>query len=171
MTNLATWDDLPTKGELKGRINAFLRAFRDGDLTTAFAQCPPMTFVKGEGLKVRTDLTGAALAEHLSHAMFQFVEGQSVAEEALEGAVAAEPSTWCRVITPPGDVEYESLALDFPGRDEDDDDAPDETRATEDGEVLANVHLCGEVTDITARYYLLEHDGKWVLAFGNFDVM
>ena len=65
MTSLATWDDLPTKGELKGRIDAFLRAFRDGDLTTAFGQCPPMTFVKGEGLKVRTDLTRAALAEHL----------------------------------------------------------------------------------------------------------
>jgi hypothetical protein len=31
--------------------------------------------------------------------------------------------------------------------------------------------LCGEVTDITARYYLIEHEGKWVLAFRNFDVM
>lgn len=171
MTDLATWDELPTKGELKARVDAFLRAFRDGDLTAAFRQCPPTTFVKGEGLKVRTDLTGAALAEHLAHAMYQFVEGQSVAEEALEGAVATDPSTWCRVITPPGDVEFESLALDFPGRDEDDDDAADDTRATEDGEVLANVHLCGEVTDITARYYLREHEGKWVLAFMNFDVM
>jgi hypothetical protein len=51
------------------------------------------------------------------------------------------------------------------------DDVGEGTQATEDGEVLANVHLCGEVTDITARYYLMEHEGKWVLAFMNFDVM
>lgn len=178
MSGLALWDELPTKGELKARIDAFLRAFQKGDLTTAFRQCPPMVFVKDEGLKVQEDLEGAELIEHLSHTVFQFLEGQSVAEDALEDAVAEDPSTWVGVITPPGDVDFEDLSLDFPWRDEDDDEdydeddeVPDETRAKEEGEVLANVHLCGECTDITAKYYLMEYEGKWVLCFGNFDVM
>lgn len=173
---IATWDELPTKGELKTRIDAFLRAIRDARFEEALAICPLEAFVKGEGMVLRIGLSKGELREQLRSTMFQFIESQRVVRDALESAKAEDPETWCTLITPPSDVDFEDICLDFPFESEDEDedeleDAPDSTRATGDGEVLANVHLAGEVTDITARYSLGEREGKWFLAFHHFDVM
>lgn len=166
------WSEAPTKAQIKARIDAFLRAFHAGNVTAAFEQCPPLVWVKDEGMKLRTDLHGEELGEHLSHAMFQFIEGQHVVKGDLANAKADRPETWCKLITPPGDVDFADLSLDFPNESgEEYDDVPDDARASEDGEVLANVHLNGEATDITGRYQLLNEGGVWTLAFSNFDVM
>ncbi|MBS2017445.1 MAG: hypothetical protein JST00_31470 [Deltaproteobacteria bacterium] len=167
-----TWSEAPTREQLKTRIDAFLRAVHAADFEGAFEHCPPCTFVKGEGMKVRAGLRGKELADHLAHSMFQAIDGQSAVEEELASARADAPETWCKLITPPADVDYDSLSLDFPNESgEEYDDVPDDTRASSDGEVLANVHLKGECTDITGRYLLLEEGGVWTLAFSNFDVM
>lgn len=167
---MSTWDELPSKGQLKERIDAFLRAFHAADFDEAFRQCPPLVYEKDKGMILRPGLAAAERAQHLSHAMFQAIDGQSAIEGKASGAVATKPETWCMFITPPKEVDYADLSLQFPGGD-DDDDGPDDARAEEEGEVLANVHLEGEVTDITGRYSLMQHDGKWILAFENFDVM
>ncbi|MBX3233425.1 MAG: hypothetical protein KIT84_37640 [Labilithrix sp.] len=122
-------------------------------------------------MKLRTDLSGEALGEHLSHAMFSSIDGQHAVRDDLGGAKADDPATWCKLVTPPGDVGFD-MSLDFPNDSgEEYDDVPDDTRASGDGEVLANVHLKGESTDITGRYTLMTKDGVWTLAFSNFDVM
>jgi len=174
--SIAGWDELPTKGELKARIDAFLRAVHEARFDEAFSICPLESFVKGTGMVVQTDLPPEAIREQLRATMFQFIEGQQVVREVLASAKAEDPRTWCAWITPPGEVGFEDICLEFPFDDEDEDaddleDAPDSTRATEDGEVVANVHLRGEVTDITGRYALTEHDGRWILTFHNFDIM
>jgi hypothetical protein len=169
MPDYATWPAWPTKKQILERIDAFLSAFQHGDLGAAFRHCPPLVFVKGEGPVLRTDLDDDALARHLSHAMFMAIDGQEVVETQLGNAIAEDPRTWCALITPPSRVGYADVNLDFPGGEGVDD--PDDTVATEAGEVLANVHLGGEVTDITGRYELVERDGAVLLAFANFDVM
>jgi hypothetical protein len=175
-TAVVLWTALPSRAQIKARIDAFLRAFCQGELGQAFRLCPPLVYTEGQGMSLRSDLSGAELAEHLSHAMYQFIEMQSAAADALANAVATEPATWCQVVTPPGDADYADLSLEFPGvYDEDDDieldEVPDDARATEEGEVLANVHILGEVTDITGRYSLERHGDGWILAFSNFDIM
>jgi hypothetical protein len=173
MTVPATWATLPTKRQLLEHIDGFLRAFSRGDLDGAFALCPPQMWVPGQGMVLRSELRGEALGEHLEHAMFQFVNQQSAVEEQLAGCVPSDPRTWCAVITPPADVGFEGVSLEFPFESDGDVevyDAPDDAVASGDGEVLANVHLGGVVCDITARYFLEAHAGGYLLAFGNFDI-
>lgn len=174
--SIASWDQLPTKGELKERIDAFLRAVHEARFDDAFAICPLESFVQGTGMVIKTGLDAAAIREQLQATMFQFIEAQQIVRQALQSAKADDPTTWCHLITPPAEVDFEDISLDFPFDDEESDvedveDAPDSTRAAEDGEVLANVHLRREVTDITGRYALTEHDGRWILTFHNFDIM
>ena len=167
-----TWTEAPTKGQIKSRIDAFLRAFNAGDLKAAFEQCPPVKFVKGEGMTLRTGLGEQELAQIASETMFQFIKGQSVVDDEIKSAKADEPMTWCKLVTPPADYDYEGLSFEFSSDSEEEyDDVPDDTAANDSGEVLANVRLKGEETDITARYALLEKDGVWSLGFSNFDVM
>jgi len=167
-----TWTEAPTKGQIKARIDAFLRAFHSGDLKGAFEHCPPVKFVKGEGMRLETGLAEPELAKRVAETMFQFIEGQSVVEDDLATAKADEPATWCKLVTPPADYDYDGLSFEFSSdSDEEYDDVPDDTVANDSGEVLANVRLKGESTDITGRYALLEKDGVWSLGFSNFDVM
>jgi hypothetical protein len=162
MAKLETWDDLPTRGQIKKRIDTFLRAFHDGKLEDAFAVCPAMVWTD-QGMAVKPGLSKDKLLEHLSHAVFQFLE------EEVDGAALEDVEKWCKVITPPSEADYEDLALEVPGTDSEADD--DRAKATQEGEVLANIHINGEANDVTGRYALTKHDGKWVLAFSNFDVM
>jgi hypothetical protein len=162
MAKLETWDDLPTRGQIKKRIDSFLREFHDGKLEAAFAICPAFVWT-GQGNEVKPGLSREKLLDHLEHAVFQFLE------EEVDGAELGEVEKWCKVITPPSEADYEDLALEVPGTDSEADD--DKAKATSAGEVLANVHLNGEANDVTGRYALTKHDGKWVLAFSNFDVM
>lgn len=71
-----------------------------------------------------------------------------------EGAELTKPATWLSGITPPAELEYEDLELEV-----------------DDDEVIANVYLDGEVTDIACRYRLKEKKGTWHLYFENFDIL
>lgn len=90
--------------------------------------------------------------------MFPSIEGQRAVATMRKGGAAAKRETWAKVITPPSGGGYAELSLDSPAGD-------DEDRAGEEEEVLANVHLAGEVTDITGRYRLERFEGGWVLSF------
>ena len=138
----SSWGERPSEDEIKSRIDEFMRALQRADLVQAFALCPL------EGVDVSDR---AALFEYLSHAMFQFLDE-------AEGAQLEEPHTWLRSLTPPSECSYEDFALEI----DDDEDG---------GEVLANVYLNGEVSDITARYDLNKRSGRWLLTFENFDIM
>jgi len=128
MAKLETWDDLPTRGQIKKRIDTFLRAFHDGKIEAAFAICPAIVWTE-QGMAVKPGLSKDKLLEHLSHAVFQFLE------EEVDGAALEDVEKWCKVITPPSEVDYEDIALEVPGTDSDADD--DRAKATQEGEVLA----------------------------------
>lgn len=152
-----TWKNSPTPRELERHINAFVTELSKADFAAAFELCPALlkmgntpTFLDPSDKK--------RVRAFVSHALFQAIEAQEIFEDQEEEIAEDEPKKWCKLITPPAKVKYEDLNLDAP--------EPGQT-----GEVLANVHLCAEATDITGRYRLLQMDGEWVLAFSNFEVM
>jgi hypothetical protein len=136
---------------LREHINAFTTALSKGDFVRAFTLCPAMTWKKPEFADPRDT---AFFENFLSHAIFQAIDGQEV----IEGSTYSEddPKSWCKLITPPKAVNYEDMNLEVPDKE---------------GEVLANVHLKGECTDITGRYRLVQRDGRWLLTLSGFEIM
>ncbi len=135
------WTSKPSDEQIQQRIAAFMGALSTADLQRAFAICPCDAF---------DPANKEAMFEHLEHAMFQFMIISK--EGAEEAPVLEKPETWLTGITPPSSSE--ELQLEVSG-----------------DEVMANVFINGEVTDITARYRLEENDQVWGLRFENLDVM
>ncbi len=137
------WTSKPSDEQIQQRIVAFMGALATAELERAFAICPCDAF---------DPANKEAMFEHLEHAMFQFMIISK--EGAEEAPVLEKPETWLSGITPPPSSELEALQLEISG-----------------DEVMANVFIDGEVTDITARYRLEEKDQVWRLHFENLDIM
>jgi hypothetical protein len=148
--SFASWDSYPTEAEVKARIDEFTAALARGDLTSAFQICPVV--VDGE---TKHPADKAFFEGYLDHAVYQFLDGQS----ALDGEELDEDNkaSWLRFLTSPLSHGEDELGFEMPD--------------AEGGEVLINVPLKSEMTDITARYRIKDAAGKWHLYFENFDVM
>lgn len=171
----AEWTSKPSNEQLQQRIDAFMTALSAADLKRAFAICPCTEFESANKAK---------MFEYLEHAMFQFLvdseededdedaddddededdeedeeesddDEDEDDEEADEPAVLEKPKTWLTMITPPSECDFDDFQLEVEG-----------------DEVMANVYVDGEVSDITARYRLEKKKNGWRLCFENFDVM
>lgn len=143
------WESAPDEPAIREHLDRFTRALATGNLEAAFALCP---VYEGE-LKDPTDR--AFYETYIGHAIFQFVDQQA----AIEGEVyvADKPETWLRFVSPMSEISDDELGFEMPPRGE--------------GEILANVALKGEVTDITGRWHVAEVDGRWHVCFSNFDIL
>lgn len=146
----ASWDAYPSEGEVKARIDEFIAALARADLATAFEICP----VVAEG-ETKHPADKAFFDVYLDEAIYQFIEEQS----ALDGETLDPDNkeTWLRFLTSPLSHGAEELAFEMPGG------GP--------GEVVINVPVKSQMTDITARFRLADAAGKWHLYFENFDIL
>ncbi len=142
----------PSSAALEKHIDAFMTALSKAEIEKAFTLCPALTWKKPE---LADPKDKKFFERFLGHALFEAIESQEVIEglEFDEG----DPASWLGFITPPSKVKFKDVNLSAPEQGE--------------GEVLFNVHLRREVTDITARFRLLERGGGWILAFSSFEVM
>ena len=146
-----SWKEFPSEAAVRARIEQFMNTLATGDLEASFAVVPIYDYK--DGIKDPNDR--AYNAEHVQHAMFQFIDRQRVLKG--ERIVAAEPKTWLRFVEAPSKFSDDDLSFEMPEQAE--------------GEVLINVGLKGEMTDITARLTIVNEDGGWYLCFSNFDIM
>ena len=150
------WKVFPSPKDVRARINTFITELQKANFSVAFSICPAITR-SGKKPTFLDTTKAAAVSKFVGHALFQAIEGQEAIEVLVEPVIEASPVTWCGLLTPPSKVKYKDLNLSMP--------------EGERGEVLANLHLTREVTDVTGRYELLSVEGGWLLAFSNFGVM
>ena len=153
------WETWPTETMVKKHINEFIEALSKADFQKAFTLCPVKKTWKKPGFFDPSEPTFPKFVrKFVEHALFSAIDGQECMEDFEDEIEPSKPESWCRFITPPGKLGYADLALTMPDKDS-------------EGEVLANVALNDEISDITGRYELVLRDEKWVLSFSNFDVM
>ena len=148
------WPVRPGEAEIKSHINLFYTALRDGKVQEAFTLCPVYTYREDRLLRNDGDEI-----QRLLESMFDLIDGYGYLDEAKEKnpMSMADTLSWAKFITPPAEVDYKDLALDVPSH------SP--------ADIFANLHIQGDVTDITGIFELMEVEAGWCLAFKMLKVM
>jgi hypothetical protein len=145
----------PTKEQIKLHINEFLTAISQFNFDHAFYLCPVYTY---ESKKLIADNSQAPYTANSVANMYDLIDGYGYLDDHKKNHKISffDFQSWCHHITPPKLVDYENVNLDV---------------HSESGEVLANVHIDYQVTDITSIFSLVKEDSVWVLCFKMFKVL
>lgn len=146
-----TWGHFPSQEEVLDRVEEFIEKLADGELEAAFTICP--VFDPQQGL-VEADDT-SFFESFLHHAVYQFLEAYAEEDDAMD---EDDPISWLAIITPLSEITDEDWNIEMPEEDE-------------ESEVVVDLAIQGELSDISARFDLIEMDGDWLLCFGNLDVL
>jgi hypothetical protein len=139
-----TWPSRPDERTVRDHIDRFFRAVHDADLTRAIALCPIYTYRDPLLLGPDDEAGVAGVRENIQDILggYDYID--------------IDDEAWPTHVTPPSEVGYAQLGLVVPD---------------DKGDVLANVFVDGEVTDVTAIFALVSAGGAWQLAFKMLKVM
>jgi hypothetical protein len=137
-----TWGTFPSELDIRDRIEAFFQAIHGNRVEDAFTLCP---------LATERGLVGADEVDDVDRALDAMRDVL-----AYDGYVDDEDPRWYRHVTPPSGAEYENVDLIVPDGD---------------GDVLANVFVDDQVSDITAVFALMGTGDRWTLAFRRLQIL